>query len=64
METTQQSPLIEMAEAWNAMRAAAQRQFPQASAERIYQLTASAMFRALGLADDAAAAAALAAEAA
>jgi len=43
--------LAEMMAGWNTIEAAAKEQFPGASPEEIYQTTASAMNRALGLPD-------------
>lgn len=40
--------LVEMANAWNQIEAAAKAQFPQATPDEIYQITSSAMNRAVG----------------
>jgi len=41
--------IAEMMAAWNTIMAAARKQFPQASEEALYQMTAGAMKKSLGL---------------
>ncbi|UOF80938.1 hypothetical protein [Caudoviricetes sp.] len=49
MNTTIAQDLKEMMNGWNKIEAAARKQFPNASAEEIYQITSGAMKQALGI---------------